>query len=490
MPELATGGHKLGSERDRRWLALGLLAVTQFMVILDQTVVTIAMPSIGRGLDIPQGGLSWIINAYVLTFGGFLMLGGRACDLLGRRRMFIAGLLLFAVSSLAGGFAVNEPMLIVSRAIQGVGSAILAPAALASVAGTFTDSAERNRALGIWAGAAGSGGAVGVVLGGLLTSGPGWPWVFWINVPVGLIGAALAPLVLSEGTVGGPGRHRFDFAGAIAVTGGVSLVIYGLTQGEQAGWASTRTLVTFGAALVLLIAFVITEQRSPQPLMSFSIFRVHGLAVANGTMLLFSASIYGVMFLLSLYLQQVLGYSAFHAGLAYIPLAMGVVFGPVGGRLLNLIGTRATVFAGLTMGTLGVIWFTQISTDGTFLVNVLGPSLLIASGGQFAVVGLTLSAVSGVDASDQGLASGMFNTSREIGGALGVGILATVALAQTGAVSGSAAPDGAALTHGFQAGMIAAVGLALLGVLLAFSRMPRARAAALPEAPQSETSPV
>jgi EmrB/QacA subfamily drug resistance transporter len=453
---------------DRRWLALGLLAVTQFMVILDQTVVTIALPSMGSDLGVPQAGLSWIVNAYVLAFGGLLMLGGRACDLLGRRRILVWGLALFAGASLVGGFAPNLPVLVCARVAQGIGAALLSPAALAALAGIFPAGPDRNRAMGIWAGAAGSGGAVGVLLGGLLTSGAGWHWVFWINVPVGVIGAALAPLFV-DADVRAATRPRLDLPGAISVTVGATLLVFGFSQGETAGWASPLSIGSLVAAVAALALFVVVELRSTHPLMSLRIFRIRPLAVANAAMVLFAAGIYALMFFLSLWLQQVLGYSAIQAGLAYIPLAAGLVFGPIGGRLLTRIGPRATVLCGLVLATVGVAWFTRISVDGGFWVNVLVPSLFIASGGQFTVVGLTVSAVGGVDERDQGAASGVFNTAREIGGALGVGVLAAVAVGWTGP---SATP--ATLTAGFQAGLVGGLAFVLLALVLVAAFMPRA----------------
>jgi EmrB/QacA subfamily drug resistance transporter len=403
----------------KRWVALGLLALTQFMLISDQTVVNIAVPSIGADLNITGASLSWVVNAYVLTFGGLLLLAGRATDLFGQRRIFIAGMVLFAVASLAGGLAQSAAMLIGARAVQGVGAAILASSGLAAMTATFPEGRDRDRALGIWAGAAGSGGAVGVLLSGLLTNGPGWPWVFWINVPIGLAGALLAPRLLAEGRA--RTARRLDVKGAIAVTGGAPLLVFTFIQAEHVGWASAQTIVSLAAALGLLGAFVMIERRSAEPLLPFTIFRSRSLSVANGGMILFAAGIYAMMFFLSLYLQQVLGYSPLEAGLAYIPLAMGLVFGPVGGRLLTSIGHRATMLLGLALATAGMVWFTRISADGSFLVNVLGPSLLIAAGGQFTVVGMTTSALGEVTEDEQGIASGVFNTSREIGGAFGVG---------------------------------------------------------------------
>jgi EmrB/QacA subfamily drug resistance transporter len=459
---------------DRRWPALALLAVTQFMLIADQTVVNIALPSMGADLDLQGVDLSWVVNAYVLTFGGLLLLAGRGSDVFGRRRMFVAGMLVFAGSSLAGGFAGSSGVLIAARAVQGVGAAVLASSGLAAMMATFPEGPDRNRALGIWAGAAGSGGAVGVLLGGLLTDGPGWPWVLWINVPVGIAGALLAPRLLAEAPRARD--QRPDVAGAVSATAGVSLLVFAFTQAEHAGWTSAQTLVVLLVAVCLLAGFIAFERFAAQPLLPLRVFASRALSVANGAMVLFAASIYAVMFFLSLYLQQVLGYSPLEAGLAYVPLAMGVVFGPVGGRVLTAAGPRATMLGGLTLATAGVLWFSFISADGGFLVNVLGPSLLIASGGQFAVVGMTTFALAGVRDTDQGVASGLFNTSREVGGAFGVGLLAAVAASHTDAVE--QASHTVALNDGYRLGMLGAAVMAALALLVATLLLPRATSTA------------
>ena len=466
-----------GAQRqtDRRWLALGLLAVTQFMLIADQTVVNIALPSMGADLDLGGVDLSWVVNAYVLTFGGLLLLAGRASDVFGRRRMFVAGMLLFAGASLTGGFAERAGVLIAARALQGAGAAVLASAGLAAMMATFPEGPDRNRALGIWAGAAGSGGAVGVLLGGLLTDGPGWPWVLWINVPIGIAGAVLAPRLLAESPRASD--RRFDLVGAVSATVGVSLLVFAFTQAEHAGWTSVQTLAVLLVAVCMLVGFVAFERLAAQPMLPLRVFESRALSVANGTMVLFAGAIYAVMFFLSLYLQEVLGYSPLEAGLAYIPLAMGLVFGPVGGRLLTAAGPRATMLGGLTLATGGVLWFSFISADGSFLVNVLGPSLLIASGGQFTVVGMTTFALAGVRDTDQGVASGLFNTSREVGGAFGVGLLAAIAASHTDAVDG--ASQAIALSEGYQLGMLGAAAMAALALLCATLTLPSSRHAAL-----------
>jgi EmrB/QacA subfamily drug resistance transporter len=469
----------------RRRVALGLLAITQFMLIADQTVVNIALPSIGAELGVTGVGLSWVVNAYVLTFGGLLLLAGRATDLFGRRRLFITGMTLFAVSSLAGGFSGSQAMLISARAAQGVGAAILASSGLATMIGMFPEGQDRNRALGIWAAAAASGGSIGLLLGGLLTNGPGWEWVFWVNVPIGLIGALAAPVLLTEARA--PRPRRLDVAGSVTVTAGVSLLVFAFTQAEHAGWVSTQTFATLAAAIGLLASFVAIERRAADPLLAFGIFRSRAVSAANTAMVLFAAGIYAAMFFLSLYLQEVLGYTPLEAGLAYLPLALpALILGPVGGRLLTAVGTRTTTITGSVLALVGMVWFTQISADGSFWVNVLGPSVLIAAGGQFAVVGMTSSAIGGVSESEQGIASGVFNTSREIGGAFGVGVLAAVAATQAGSLTDGAAAGAQALNDGFQAGLTGGAAFVFIAVLLTVVLLPRDPPGTRPARVQSE----
>ncbi len=309
---------------ERRWLALGLLCTAQFMVVLDASIVNVALPSIGEALQFSQENLSWVVNAYVLTFGGFLLLGGRMADLLGRRRVFMSGLVLFALASLAGGFAESEGVLIAARAVQGLGAAIVSPAALSIVTTTFRDGAERNKALGVWGAVAGSGGAAGVLLGGVLTDGLGWEWVLWVNVPIGIVAALLAPRLIAESRSEARTRS-FDVAGAFSVTAGLSLLVYALVDATDAGWGSAQTIVLLAIAVALLAAFVAIELRSEAPLVPFRIFRIRTLTGANIVGLLIGASLFSMFFFISLYMQQVLGYSAIKAGLSYLPLALAII---------------------------------------------------------------------------------------------------------------------------------------------------------------------
>jgi EmrB/QacA subfamily drug resistance transporter len=454
---------------ERRWIALALLCSAMFMVVIDASIVNVALPSIGEGLDFSQENLSWVVNAYVLTFGGFMLLGGRAADLLGRRRVFMAGLLVVAIASLAAGFASSEGQLIAARAAQGLGAAILAPSALSIVTTTFTDGAERNRALGVWGAVAGAGGAAGVLLGGVLTEYLGWEWVLWVNVPVGIIAAALAPQLIAESRSESETR-AFDFTGALSVTAGLSVLVYALVDAADAGWGSTQTIGLLGIAALLLAVFVAVERRSAAPLVPFSIFRLRTLTGANVVGLLTGASLFSMFFFISLYMQQVLGYSAIKAGLSYLPLAVTIIISAgVASQLVTRIGFKPVMATGMMLVGGGLVWFTQVSAGGGFLGDILGPSLLAAVGLGFSFVPQTIAAVSGVKERLAGLASGLINTSQQVGGALGLAVLATIANSRTNDLMASAGGDPAALpnalTEGFQVAFLAGAGFALAGLL-------------------------
>jgi EmrB/QacA subfamily drug resistance transporter len=446
--------------RDKRWIGLILLCVAQFVVVLDASIVNVALPTIGQALEFSESDLPWVVNAYVLTFGGFLLLGGRLADLLGRRRVFIAGLILFALASLAGGLATTSGQLILARAVQGLGAAILSPAALSIVATTFRDGAERNKALGVWGAVAGSGGAAGVLLGGVLTDGLGWEWVLWVNVPIGIAAAAIAPALLAESREEVEIR-RFDVAGAVTITAGLSLLVYALVDANNAGWGSARTIGLLAFAVLLLAAFVAIERRSRAPLVPFSFFRIRTVTGANVVGLLVGASLFSMFFFISLYMQQVLGYSAIHAGLSYLPLAVSIILSAgIASQLVTRVGFKPVLLAGMVLIAAGLLWFTQISVGGSFLADILGPSLLAAVGLGFAFVPVTIAAVSGVQDSDQGLASGLINTSQQVGGALGLAILAAISISVTGE-----SRDPAVLVDGFQDAFLAGAGFAILGLL-------------------------
>jgi EmrB/QacA subfamily drug resistance transporter len=449
---------------ERRWTALILLCVAQFVVVLDASIVNVALPSIGKGLHFSEEDLPWVVNAYVIAFGGFLLLGGRAADLLGRRRVFMAGLLVVAVASLAAGFAANQGQLIAARAAQGLGAAIISPAALSIVTTLFQDGAERNKALGAWGAVAGSAGAVGVLLGGILTDGLGWEWVLWVNVPVALIALALTPGLIPESRSESATRH-FDAAGAISVTAGLSVLAYAVLDASSAGWGSTKIIGLLALSAALIAAFAAIEVRSKAPLVPFRIFRLRTLTGANIVGLLLGASLFSMFFFISLYMQQVLGYSPIHAGLSYLPLAVTIIVAAgLGGQLVTRFGFKPVLATGMLAVALGLVWFSQVSVGGGFLTDILGPSLLAAIGLGFGFVTSTIAAVSGVQDREQGLASGLINTSQQIGGALGLAVLSTIATSRTSdlmASGTSSVPN--ALTEGFQSAFLGGAVIAALG---------------------------
>jgi EmrB/QacA subfamily drug resistance transporter len=454
----------------RRWIALVLLAAAQFIVVLDASIVNVALPSIGEALDFSQENLAWVVNAYVLTFGGFLLLGGRLADLLGRRRVFIAGLLVVAGASLAAGFASNEAQLIAARAAQGLGAAIVSPAALSIVTTTFRDGSERNKALGVWGAVAGAGGAAGVLLGGILTDGLGWEWVLWVNVPVGIGAALLAPSLLAESRSESATRH-FDTAGAVSVTAGLSVLVYALVDASEAGWGSTQTVGLLAVAVALIGAFIAIELRSAAPLVPFRIFRLRTLTGANVVGILVGASLFSMFFFITLYMQQVLGFSAIEAGLAYLPLSLTIIASAgVASQLVTRVGYKPVLATGMVLIAAGLVWFSQVSVGGSFVSDILFPSLLAAAGLGFAFVTTTIAAMSGVEEREAGLASGLINTSQQIGGALGLAVLATLANSRTDDLVASSGGDPAALsnalTEGFQAAFLGGAAIATVGLVL------------------------
>jgi EmrB/QacA subfamily drug resistance transporter len=452
--------------QEKRWLALVLLSAAQFVVVLDASIVNVALPTIGKALDFSQENLSWIVNAYVLTFGGFLLLGGRTADLLGRRRVFMAGLMLVAVASLAAGFAATEAQLIAARAAQGLGAAIISPAALSIVTTIFRDGAERNKALGVWGAVAGSGGAAGVLLGGILTDGLGWEWVLWVNVPVSLIAFALTPRLIAESRASEEARG-FDVAGAVSVTAALSILVYAVVDAESAGWGSSKTLGLLALAAVLLAAFVAIELRARKPLVPFSIFRIRTLTGANVVGLLVGASLFSMFYFISLYMQQVLGYSAIHAGLSYLPLALTIMASAgIASGLVTKVGYKPVLAIGLLFIVAGLTWFSRVSVGGGFTTDILGPSLLAAAGLGFAFVTTTIAAVAGVEEAESGLASGLINTSQQIGGALGLAVLSSLATSHTTNLLADGSELKSALTDGFQVAFLGGAAIALVGFVL------------------------
>ncbi len=468
MREPTSTAKTLGTPRAKN-LALILLAMTQFVIVIDAAIVNVALPSIGAHLHFSRDDLSWVVNAYTLTFGGFLLLGGRLADLLGRRRMFMGGLVLFSIASFAGGIAQSEPWLITARAVQGLGAAIVSPAALSIITTTFREGPERNRALGIWGAVAGAGGAAGVLLGGILTSGLSWRWVLFVNVPIGLIAAGLAPRVLVESRAEN-GAKSFDFPGAVTVTAGLSLLVYAVVDAVNAGWGSTATLLRLAGAAVLLVAFVLIEQRSRDPLMPFSIFRLRTLRGANIVGLLIGMSLFSMFFFISLYLQDVEHYSPIKTGISYLPLAIGIILSAgIAAQLVNRFGFKPPLIAGLLLIAGGLVWFSLLpGTGGSYWRDVLGPSLLAAVGLGFSFVPVTIAAVSGTKPHEAGLASGLINTSQQVGGALGLAILATVANSHTQSLFHAGVhTTSVALTKGYDRAFLFAAGFAIAGAVLA-----------------------
>jgi EmrB/QacA subfamily drug resistance transporter len=449
---------------NRRWLALALLSVVQFMLVLDIAIVNVALPSIQVDLGFSQENLQWVISAYALVFGGFLLLGGRAADLVGRRRLFIGGLAVFTAASLLAALAWNEPSLIGARALQGLGAAVIAPAALSILMTTFSEGKERNIALGVWGAVGGFGAAAGVLMGGIFTDALSWEWIFLINLPVGLTAMALAPVLLAESR--DVRTQGFDALGAVLVTAGLTTAVFGITQANDYGWGSAATIGIFAAALTLLAGFVVWETRTKHPLMSFSIFRIKTVAGANIAGFILGTALFSMFLMLTLYMQQVLGYSAMKTGFAYIAVAGSViVWSMVAQQLVTRVGVKPVLVAGMSLLTVGLVYFTQVSVGGSYLGDLLPGFLIIAMGMGFSFVPISIAALAGVPAKDAGLASGLINTSQQIGGALGIAVLSSVAIAQTNdaASAGDAVPQ--ALTTGFQAAFWVGAGIAAVGVL-------------------------
>jgi EmrB/QacA subfamily drug resistance transporter len=454
------------------WPTLVLACTAQFMVILDVSVVNVALPSIRHGLGFTEQDLQWVVNAYTVTFAGFLLLGGRAADLLGRRRVFVGGLLLFALASLLGGIAGSQVMLIAARAGQGIGGAVVSPASLSILTTTFKEGAERNRALGAWGAMGGAGGSAGVLLGGVLTDALSWRWILFINVPIGVAAAALALRYVAEGR--NPERARdFDLAGATTVTLGLIALVWAIVRTDVNGWGSLETLGVMGLGLALIGVFLAIESRlATSPLMPLRLFASRMLSGANLTMFLLGAAMFGMWFFVSLYLQQVLGYSPIDAGLAFLPMTLSIVIGStLASRAVSRVGVRPLLAAGMSIQAVGLVLFSTVSANGSYLGDVLVPSLLVAGGIGLSFVPVTIAAVSGVEPSEAGLASGLVNTSRLMGGALGLAILATLATSRANGELPNHAVGAhvlhAAMTDGYHLGFSVGAGFALAGALVA-----------------------
>ena len=472
-----------------RWPTLVLACIAQFMVILDVSVVNVALPSIRDDLGFSATGLQWVVNAYTLTFAGFLLLGGRATDLLGRRRVFIGGLLLFSLASLVGGFAQSEGMLIAARAAQGLGGAIISPATLAIITTTFTEGSERNRALGAWAAMGAAGGTAGALLGGLLTDLLSWQWVLFINVPIGLAAALLSPRYVAEGR--NPALKRnFDAAGAVTATLGVVAIVFAIVRTDVNGWGSTQTLVVLAVGLALIGLFLLIEGRlASQPLMPLRIFRSRALSSANAIVFALGAAMFAMWFFVSLYLQQVLGYSPLKAGVAFIPMTLTIAAAStIASRLVGRIGVKPLLIGGMLAQAVGMLLFSRVSAGGTYAGDVLAASIVTAGGMGAAFVPVTIAAVAGVRQSEAGLASGLVNTSRLLGGALGLAILATLATERTASLTHGAQPSAAALTAGFERAFEVGAGFALAGALIALFALQVRRRPEPQEGPAAEAA--
>jgi EmrB/QacA subfamily drug resistance transporter len=457
----------------RRWKALAVLGIAYLMVVLDVSIVNVALPSIQTDLDFSPENLQWVVSAYALTFGGFLLLGGRIGDIIGRRRLFMAGLALFAVFSLLCGFATSDTMLIVARALQGAAGAILSPSVFSITLVTFAEGAERNKALGILGAIAGSGAAIGVLLGGVLTEYAGWEWIFYVNAPIGLFALWLALRYVRESRLEGIER-RFDAAGAVSVTASLMLLVYGLTQAPNKGWGSGQTIGVLIGAAALMVLFLVIEARSRSPLVPLGFFRRRTPTGANIVGFGLGTMVFGMFFLLSLYMQQVLGFSALKTGVGYLAVALtAIVASGIAQALVTRVGVRPILALGMGLIGGGLIYFTQISPDGSYVADLLPGFLLVGVGLGFAFVPVSIAALSGIPPQEAGLASGLINTSQQIGGALGVAVLTTVSTTRTENLLADGTPQPVAFTDGFSLAFwvaAAVAGISLLATLLLLRR--------------------
>jgi EmrB/QacA subfamily drug resistance transporter len=453
-----------------RWLILVIACLAQFMVVLDATVVNVALPSIQRGLHFSASNLQWVVNAYTLVFGGFLLLGGRAADLLGRKRLFTVGVIVFSAASLLNGLAQTSGMLIAGRALQGLGGALVSPAALSIITTTFTEQEDRTKALGVWSAIAAGGGAVGLLLGGALTQLVSWPWIFIVNVPVGIATLALTLRFIPESRV--ETTHRtFDLAGAITVTLGLVVLVFGIVKAQSFGWGSGRTIALLVAGLALIAVFTQIERRSSAPLVRLSIFRVRTLAAADAVLLLVASGLFGMFFFASLYVQEILGYSPLKAGLAFLPVTAGIVVGAgIAQQLIKRIGVRNVSLAGITLSAIGMAVLTQVPVHGTYAADLLPGLLPMSIGMGLTFVPITLLGTGGVTDDDAGLASGLFNTAQQVGGSLGLAILSTLAASQTTSLLSSGhtgfAGHQAALVSGYHVAFAAAAVMLAAGAII------------------------
>jgi EmrB/QacA subfamily drug resistance transporter len=480
---------RTASPHVNRWYAFALLAAAYFMTIVDFTIVNVSLPTIARDLHLTATGLQWVVTAYALTLGGFLLLGGRAADLLGRRRILMLGLALFTAASLACALATSDAVLIAGRAVQGLGGAIMLPAALSIVMNMFGEGAERNKALGIWGGLGAAAGTTGLIAGGILTKYAGWESIFYVNVPIGVVALALAPRIVPDSRLVATGR-RFDALGAIVGTGGLVLLVDAISQAPQYGWGATRTIALLAASVAVLIAFLVIESRVKDPLLPPSIFRLRMLAAANVAGLLLGASFFAFVFAGTLYMQEVLHYSALQTGAAWLAASVtSMALAGISQLLVTRIGPKVVIAFGMTLIGAGILWATQVPVNGRFLANLAGPFLVAGAGTAFSFIPISVAALAGVTEHQSGLASGLLNTSTQIGGAIGTAIASSVAASGTTTLlhAGDALPT--ALTGGFHHTFWVLGAIALLAPLAVFAIARRGPAHAVNQHESTEPQP-
>jgi len=475
----------------RRWRAFSLLAVAFLMTVIDLAIVNVALPTIGRELHFPQPDLQWVVTAYALTFGGFLLLGGRAADLLGRRRLFIAGLVVFTGASLACALATGDTFLIIMRGVQGLGAAVVVPAALSIVMNMFGEGAERNKALGIWGGIGATGATIGVLAGGLLTRYAGWPYIFYLNVPIGVATLMLARRVVPESRLASA-RRRYDPLGAVTVTGALVILVYAISQAPTVGWADIRTLALLAASAALLAGFLVLETRATAPLLPLRLFRLRTLAGSNAVGFLLGASFFAFIFIGTLYMQQVLGFSALKTGLAWLAATVtSVALVGLSQMLVTRTSAKLVMAAGMVLIGAGIVWAAQVPVHGHFWADLAGPLFVTGAGTAFSFIPVSIGALAGVAERDAGVASGLMNTSQQIGGAIGVAVASTVAATHSRLLLGQGHTPAAALTGGFQwalwvCGLVGLAAVPVTFLLVRRTELARAVAAArLQQAPAS-----
>ena len=496
MSEQATARPSVHGHEVNPWLVLVLVCMAQFMVILDATIVNVALPSIQRDLEMSDADLQWIVNAYTLVFGGFLLLGGRAGDLVGRKRIFLVGVVIFSVASLLNGFAPSSEFLIVARGLQGLGGALIAPAALSIITTTFEEGPARNKAMSVWAAIAVGGAAAGLLLGGILVDAFSWPWIFFVNVPVG-VAVFVAALRYVPESKDVRAHKAFDVAGAVTVTAGLVILVYAIVKAQEKGWGSAHTVVVGGAALLLLAAFLLIERRSIEPLVRLSIFRVRTVRAANVAMFFVAAGLFAMFFFNTLYVQRVLGYSPLEAGLAFLPFTAGVIVGAgLSQGLVAKVGARELPLIGMAIAIVGMLLFTRLQPGGDYVTDLL-PGIILASIGMgLTFVPITLIATSGIPGEDAGLTSGLYNTSQQVGGALGLAILSTLAvgatedtLADVGAAGPTPDQQAQALVDGFHVAYLGSAVLIAVAAVLLFLLLSRRDVVAVGEG-EAATVPV